>query len=212
MVRWIREFAAFTAAGLVGSAALADVPSPTHSTAPSYITLVGSRAGVPDSASGQFAVVVRGLTDNTFNGAAVVLDLSGCSDAAICSDQLDSGALVNCAAKTIRRFTNALGEVTFTALGGSNGSGMASTTTGCAGIYANGTFLRFATVSVLDLDGVNGVGANDLSVWLADFGTGIPYGRDDYDHDGRIGANDLSVWLNAFGSGASGNSCTSSCP
>src|SRR5262249_49284417 len=101
----------------------------------------------------------------------------------------------------------------FTILGGSNGAG-ATTLLGGGRIFANGVQFGSPTVSAFDLDGVNGVGANDLSIWLADFGTpGNPaYGRSDYDCSGGVGVNDLAVWIAAFGSGAQVQSCSATCP
>ena len=46
----------------------------------------------------------------------------------------------------------------------------------------------------------------------ADFGSGVNYGRCDYDCSGGIGANDLALWLTTFGSGTMAQSCVSSCP
>ena len=212
MTGLVRKATLLTAAGLlVASAAMAGVPSPTLSTTPSCITLVGSLSGTPDAA-GQFTVVVRDLAGNPLNGASVVIDLSNCLDLAICDDQLDANALVNCGAKTTRKFTNALGSVTFIVLGGSNGGGNASTLLGGGRIYANGTLIQSPTVSAFDLDNAGGVGANDLSAWLGDFGAGQPFGRSDYDCSGNIGANDLSLWLGEFGLGTSASSCAVSCP
>ena len=76
----------------------------------------------------------------------------------------------------------------------------------------NGTLTEFPTVSAYDLDGSGGVGANDPSAWLGDFGDGRPFGRSDYDCSQSIGANDLSLWLAAFASGTMGESCVSHCP
>lgn len=67
-------------------------------------------------------------------------------------------------------------------------------------------------MSAFDLNGETGVGANDLSAWLGDFGTGDPYGRSDYDCSGNVGANDFSLWLTAFGAGTQLASCAASCP
>ena len=102
--------------------------------------------------------------------------------------------------------------MTFVVLGGSNGGGNASTLLGGGKIFANGTLLQTPTVSAFDLDNAGGVGANDLSAWLTDFGSGNPYGRSDYDCSGGIGANDLSLWLGEFGNGTSASSCAASCP
>jgi hypothetical protein len=212
MTGLVRKATLLSAAGmLIASAAMAGVPSATNSTAPACITLVGSLAGVPDAA-GQFTITVRDLANNPLNGASVVIDVSGCTDIAICNDQLDVNALVNCGAKTTRKFTDALGNVTFTVLGGSNGGGNATTLTNGGKIFANGTLIKQPTVAAFDLDGAGGVGANDLSAWLGDFGSGNPYGRSDYDCSGNIGANDLSLWLGEFGAGTSASSCAVACP
>jgi hypothetical protein len=214
MTGLVRKATLLTAAGmlLIASAAMASVPSAANSTTPACITLVGSLAGAPDNAAGQFTVIVRDLANNPLNGASVVCDFSGCLDIAICNDQLDANATVNCGAKTTRKFTDALGSVTFTVLGGSNGGGNASTLLNGGKIFANGTLIQQPTVAAFDLDSAGGVGANDLSAWLGDFGSGNNYGRSDYDCSGNIGANDLSFWLTAFGSGAMSVSCASHCP
>jgi len=209
MTGLVRKAMLFTAAGcLIASAAMAGVPSPGNSSVPPCIHLVGSLAGTADPV-GAFTVTVRDLANNVLSGASVVVDLSGCSDISICNNQLDAGALVNCPAKTTRKFTNIAGQVTFTVLGGSNGSGNATTLLGGVKIYANGTLIGSPTGSVFDLDGSNGVGINDLSVWLTDFGaSGNPaFGRSDFDCSGSVGINDLSVWLTEFGAGSSAASC-----
>ena len=186
---------------------------PPNCTVPTRISLVGTHAGAPDGA-GSFTVVVRDLTNNPTNGASVVVDLSNCTDLALCSDQSDPAALVNCVAKTTRKFTNITGSVSFTVLGGSNGSGNASTLLNGARIYANGIPIGSPTASAFDLDGSHGVGINDLSVWLTDFATAgsPPFGRSDFDGDGSLGINDLSVWVTAFGAGGSVAGCAASCP
>ena len=67
-------------------------------------------------------------------------------------------------------------------------------------------------IAIYDLDGVNGLGANDLSLWFGDFGSGQYIGRADYDFSGDLGANDLSLWADAYGRGASSESGTDLCP
>jgi hypothetical protein len=200
-----------TAGLLIASPAMAGVPSAAQSTTPTCISLVGSNGGIPDPV-GTFTVVVRDLANNPLNGASVVIDLSGALDLKICNDQLDANALVNCGAKTTRKFTDVSGSVTFDVLGGSNGSGNASTLLGGGKIFANGTLIQTPTVSAFDLDSSSGVGANDLSAWLKDFGLAQPYGRSDYDCSGGVGANDLSLWLKEFGTGLSSSSCVATCP
>lgn len=213
MTGLLRKAALLAAAGVfITSAAFAGVPSPGNSTVPACFTLVGNTAGTPDAAAGAFSITVRDLANNPLNGASVVIDLSGATDLSICDDQLDAGALVNCAAKTSRKFTDALGAVSFTVLGGSNGAGNAATLIGGGKIYANGVLIGSPTVAAYDLDGSSGVGANDLSAWLTDFGSGNPFGRSDYDCSGGVGANDLSFWLTEFGAGTSSASCAVACP
>jgi hypothetical protein len=207
MTGLVRKAMLLTAAGcLVASVAAAGVPSAANSTVPGGIRLVGSKAGVPDP-HGTFSIVVRDLANNPLNGASVVIDLSGCGDLNLCSEQLDAGATVTCPAKTTRKFTDISGTVTFTVLGSSHG--LASELQGAGRIYANGTLIGSPTVAAFDLDGASGVGINDLSRWLIDFGTSgnPPFGRSDLDLGGTVGINDLSRWLQEFGFGTSLTSC-----
>ena len=197
---------------LVPSLSGASPPSPANSTAPACISLVGSNGGVPALAVGQFQVVYRDLANNPIANAAVVIDLSSAPDLHICADQFDADATVDCVHKTVTKHTAANGSVNFTILGGSNGAGNAVTLLNGGKIFANGTLIQSPTVSAFDLDGAAGVGANDLSAWLTDFGSGQNFGRDDYDCSNTVGANDLSVWLTAFGSGTMAESCVASCP
>jgi pimeloyl-ACP methyl ester carboxylesterase len=204
--------AVFALLALTAIGAQANLPSVANSATPASIRLVGALGGVPDAVAGQFKIVVNDIGDRPINECLIVIDLSNCADLTICSDQSDPNALTNCAAKTVRKFTNALGEVTFTLLGGSTGAGHASSLANSARIFGNGELLGTPSVSSFDLDGAGGVGAGDLSVWLADFGSGVNWARSDFDGSGTVGAGDLSEWLAVFGSGASTQSCTSSCP
>jgi len=208
----LRSILALGLLALVSTGSYAGGPNPNLSTTPGFIRLVGATGGAPDATAGQFTVVARDPANNPVNGASIVLDLSNCTDLAVCSDQMDANALVNCAAKTVRKFTNALGMVTFTVLGRGTGAGNAASLAHSARIYGNGTLLGSPSVSAFDLDGSGGVGAGDLSVWFGDFGSGVPYERSDFDGSGTIGADDLSEWLGVFGVGGSTQSCAASCP
>jgi hypothetical protein len=211
MTGLVRKATLLTAAGLLAaSAAMAGVPSAANSTTPACVSLVGSTAGVADPV-GTFNVIVRDLANNPLSGASVVIDISGCSELAICNDQLDANALVVCVSKTTRKFTDGLGSVTFTVLGGGNGS-PAATLLGGGKIFANGTLIASPTVSAYDLDGLSGTGAVDLSRFLTDFASGQNYGRSDFDCTGSIGAVDLSRWLTVFAGGTSQSSCVQACP
>ncbi len=191
---------------------LASPPSPANSTVPACIYLVGSYAGVPAQAVGSFDVIIRDLANTPIQGAHVVIDLSLCPDLHFCADQVDPAVDVDCTNKRVGKFTDQNGRATFVLLGGSNGAGNAVTLLSGGKIFWDGLLIGSPTVGAFDLDGAGGLGANDLSAWLTDFGTTINFGRCDYDCSGSMGANDLSVWLSAFGSGAQAESCTAACP
>ena len=214
MIRLLQKAILVTAGGLlIASAAIAGVPSPGSSSVPPSFAMVGSLAGTPDP-FGRFTVTVRDLANNPMSGASVVVDFSNCVDLKICCDQADSACITCCIKHTLRKLAGLNGSVSFIVLGGSTGSGNAVSLLGCPKIYANGVLLGSPTASAFDLDGANGVGINDLSVWLTDFGTaGNPtFGRSDFDGSGSVGINDLSVWLTMFGNGASAASCTTVSP
>jgi len=189
----------------------ASPPSPANSTTPGCITLVGTAGGVP-APEGQFQVVVKDLANNPVVGAVVSVDLLSCPDLHLCADQLDPNAVVDCVNKRVNKITDGSGSVFFTVLGGSNGAGNALTLLNGGRIYENGTLIGLPTVSTFDLDGQGGVGANDLSAWLTDFGSGQNFGRSDFDCSNGVGSNDLSLWLSAFASGTMTSSCAASCP
>ena len=195
---------------LAPASARATTPSPTNSTAPACITLVGSD-GTDASALGTFTVSHRDLANNVIVGAQIVVDLSNAPDVRLCAQQVAPGVIVDCPNGRATAITDANGVATFTLLGGSIGGTGISLQNG-GRIYADGVLIKAPTVAAYDLDGQGGVGANDLSAWLGDFGTGNPYGRGDYDCSGGLGANDLSFWILAFGAGTQFVSCAASCP
>ena len=180
-----------------------------NSSIPSCIRLVGRDAlGVPDPA-GAFLVVVRDLANNPMPNVLVRVDLSPAPDMQLCPTQAP-GLVVSAApgAMYVEGRTDASGVFSASIVGGSNGAGGAVTLLNGGRIYADGVLLGSPTVSAFDLDGSGGVGINDLSVWLGDFGAIMNYGRSDYDCSGALGVNDLSVWLMALGSGRSLASCS----
>ena len=206
MTGLVRKATLLAAGGLlIASAAMAGIPSAALSSVPTCISLVGSAAGVPD-ALGNFSVTVKDLAGNPINGASVVVDLSGCHDLALCNEQLDAGALVNCPAKTTRKFTNALGVVSFDVLGGGNGT-PASTLLGGGKVFANGVLIGTPTVAAYNLDGQLGVAGGDLALFLSDFASGQNFGRSDFDCSNSIGGGDLAFWLTGFAGGGSATFC-----
>lgn len=187
-------------------------PSPPNATVPPCISLVGSYAGVPAHAAGQFYVVMRDLANNPMPDAVITIDLSNIPELQLCADQLDPDVVVNCPLKTVSKRTDATGTAFFTILGRSHGA--AVTLQHAGRVFANGSLIAAPTVSAFDLDGAAGIGVNDLSVWLTDFGTpGNPaFGRSDFDCSGTVGINDFSILLTAYGRGDQLESCTGSCP
>lgn len=174
-----------------------------NSTAPACIRLVGLAQGVPAAAFGEFEVVLRDLPGLPVPGVAVAIDLQGVPELVLASDPHDPLVTVVTPGKRVSKLTDANGSVRFTLVGRGNGQPPSTLLNG-GRIYAGPTdeLIGSPTVSAFDLDGVGGVGANDLSLWFQDFGGSQPYGRSDFDCSGTIGANDFSVWLAAFGSGA----------
>jgi hypothetical protein len=212
MTGLVRKATLLAAASLlIASAAMAGVPSATLSTVPDCISLVGSSSLVPDPL-GTFQITVLDLAGNPLNGASVVVDLSGCNDLALCDDQLDANAVVACIPKTTRKFTDALGQVSFTVLGGGNGN-PASTLLAGGKVFANGVLIGTPTVAAYNLDGQLGVAGGDLALFLSDFASGQNYGRSDFDCSNSIGGGDLAFWLTGFANGGSAVFCTAgSCP
>jgi hypothetical protein len=188
------------------------VPSPANSTTPAMIALVGTRNGVPADAKGSFEVTIRDLANNPVAGAPVIVDLSNIPELHLCADPLDPDALVDCATKRVTKRTDALGRVRFTLLGGSVAGSPLRSPRSSGRSFWGGMLIGAPTVAAYDLDGANGVGVNDLSLWLEDFGTGLDIGRGDYDGSGVLGVNDLSLWLGVFGSNACLESCVTACP
>lgn len=187
------------------------VPSPANSTAPSYIALMG-RTGGAVSPLGGFEVVVRDLANNPVAGARIVVDLGLCTDLHLCADPQEAGTTVDCVNRRVSRLTDAAGQAHFTLLGGSVGVTADRSPHHMGRIFWEGKLIAAPTVAAYDLDGANGLGVNDLSVWLDDFGSTLDIGRSDYDGSGSVGANDLSFWLAVFGSDTCLESCTTACP
>lgn len=194
----------------------ADLPAPGEMTVPAHITLVGHVSGSPDAA-GTFEVIVRSFPNTPVPSSMVLVDFSNAPDIRLSSDVAGPGAVVDCPTRTVRAITDVNGRVVFTIVGGS-GAGAAqclpegSSCTGKVRIYADGMWIGEAPVSAFDLDGTAGVSGGDLSVWLADFATGLHPLRSDYDGSAFVGGGDLSLWLARFGSGGSQQSGGTYCP
>ena len=73
---------------LAARGSLAGPASRFNSTIPNHILRVGSHAGASDG-RGTFTVAIHDFANNPMNNRDVVIDLSGCTDLRLCSDQLD---------------------------------------------------------------------------------------------------------------------------
>ena len=186
---------------------------------PSFVDIVGTVAGVPDTL-GTFCVRAHDLGNNPLPGQPVTIDFGACTDLAICRAQLP-GDIVDCPTHTITATTNAAGVVCFTVVGAAknwpapvSGPGSNSIVVQVAGITC-----AHATAVVYDESGaatagVKGVDVSDLRSLLADWGSGIYYGRSDFNHDGPpLSSLDLRAWLVRWGTGTSNDGCaTTYCP
>ncbi len=220
MTGLVRKAALMAALGLlVSAAAMASVPSPCNSTLPCGIQVIGSSAGAADP-NGAFSITVRDLANNPVANSSVVLDFSACcNDVRLSSTQLDPGLTL--VGKTVRAIANGSGVASFKVMGAATPSDP-TPAAGCVKVYADGVLLTEGSCqpsalqcAVYDLNGAGGgpgVGAADLSRWLADFfSSPAPYrARSDYDYavlcSKAIGAADLSKWLALFfAAGSTGN-------
>jgi hypothetical protein len=141
----------------------------------------------------------------------VEVRILNCPGARLSSNAYLAGATIRCDTHGALATTDNNGEVRMTIVGGGTAGGPAGAGP-CVQIYASGVFLGFATLAYPDMDGSGGVGANDLALWLGDFGSGEDIGRSDYDGTGLLTANDLSMWLGIFGAGGSFQSAAAYCP
>ena len=187
------------------------IPSAVNSTVPPMLRLVSVDGLGTPSPSGRYRVVVRDFFNNPIQGSLVILEFLNCSGVVFASSGYPAGITADCRPthRTVRRITNAQGEADFvvpgTAVPGQGNS------TQCLKVYAEGTWLADVSVSTADLSGADGVGANDLSLWLQAFAIGDA-SLADLDGSGGVGANDLSEWLSIFGSGLELATPSALCP
>jgi hypothetical protein len=199
---------------LAASVAMAGIPDPATSTVPSYISLVGCKAGVADP-YGAFTVTVNDAAGNPVQGCEVKIVFA--ADLKIYDAMV--GLAVDCVNRTVTATSDASGVASFTITGAtinSNGVAAGSGANG-ATVYACEIALGQATVCVFDESGAVGglgVSAIDLGGWVGDFGKlgTIGYkGRSDFSHDGVISAIDLGYWVARFGAGNSASTCGTLC-
>jgi len=188
-----------------------NIPSPTLSTVPTLVLLVSRDVeGVADP-FGEVLIVVRDWCGRLLPDRVVEISIVACPGARMAASGYPPGFTVDCSPtrKSLRRLSDANGEARFVVAGAAVPG--ANQSVACAEVRADGALLGRPYLAIPDLDGADGVGANDLSLWLAEFGAGDA-GQGDFDGDGAIGANDLSVWLMVFAGGGSTVTPAPLCP
>jgi hypothetical protein len=185
--------------------------SPANSTLPFHVLMVGLREGVPDTTLGAFTIVARDANGTPEPGKTIEFRILNCPAARLATDQAQPGVSTRCATWGVTAVTDLNGIVRFAVVGGSEAQGLHGMGP-CAQVYSNGLAIGTVRVAYLDLDGSGGLGANDISVWLADFATGEPIGRSDFNGDTFLTADDLSVWLQIWGDGRQVESPAAYCP
>ena len=81
----------------------------------------------------------------------------------------------------------------------------------CLQIFVEGSFFGSVPIATADLNGIDGVNAGDLSLFLSAFIAG-DIGQADLDGSGTIGSADLSVWLGIYSGGGSLATPSPLCP
>lgn len=188
--------------------ARADVPSPSNSTTPHCISVLGYDASGVLDPIGEFTVIERDLANQPIRNGLIVVDFSDCPELRFCADQHQPGVIVHCPTRTVRRFTDANGRATFRVAGWFVPTPPPPDTPyNSAKIFADGVLFGRPSIQIYDLDG-NGLGAADLSLWLADLFSGNNPPRGDYDCSGSLGASDLSQWLTVYFANGSPANCS----
>lgn len=200
------------AVALLAPAAFGD-PSPTYSSVPPWLNVVTPHPWGLEPAD-VYTVVVRDEVGDPVPGVQVVLDFGACNHIRFAAEQVTpSDVVVDCASDTMRALTNASGTATFVVYGSVVSRVPTVSDVGCVTVYAGfpRVELGHSSVRSYDLDGFNGLTANDLSLFLCDLGIGQYVARCDYNGTGGVNALDLTLWLtkymNARGNGRTATRC-----
>ena len=227
MTGLVRKATFFVVCGLLATAAVASagVPYPGNCTVPAFINIVGSSSNVVDAA-GAYTVVVRDQGNNPIPGTVcqVTLDFTGCTDLKLCSTQLDANITSkSCIVSnvSVTGIPDGTGTITFKVMGAAinKSAPVAGPGLNCVAVQACGVTIGHATAVVFDENGAaaggsNGVETTDFVSLLKDWGSGVYYGRSDFNHAGPpLSPLAFSPWLTRWGAGSSTNGCTSTfCP
>ena len=193
--------------GTLASAAtaVAQIPYPGLCIVPSFIRVVGYSGTTPD-ARGTFLIELRDIGNYPIPYSLVSIEFGNCTDMRLCKDFRDN---VDCPTAVVSKLTDANGDATFTIVGGGRNSGASP---GCVTIRADNVPIGTATAVVFDENGAlggNGVSLADFVPLLRDWGTGIYFGRSDFNLSGppMLTAADFVSWLRTWGDGSSRDGC-----
>ncbi len=198
MWRLVR-FILIAAMVLLPTAARSD-PSPVTSVVPPVIRLLTAQPYGP-AIGDVYTVIVNDEFGIPIPEVPVFLDFAPCSHVMFAAEQEFSHLLaIDCAAETLRVLTDEAGVANFLVYGSMVQRTPMITDVGCVAVYAGrpAVLLGFASAVTFDLDGVNGLTANDLAMFMCDFGEAFPYARTDYDATGDVGINDLTLWIQKY--------------
>jgi len=185
----------------IASPALAAGPaSAANSTVPVGIALVAGN-GVAVDPSGAATITVRDVGNFPMANVTVTFSIGACLDLVLSAVQPDPGLTFSCTAGTASKVTDALGQVTFDLAGHVQDHSLL-VGAGCGTLTVGSVVIGHPTVTAMDQDGVNGVDTmGDLALWEQDFGSAQYHGRSDFDLSGSVGASDVSLLLARYGSG-----------
>ncbi len=213
MTGLVRKATLLSAVGLVvAGAASAGVPNATNSTKPSCIVTTGYASPATPDPAGAVTYVIRDAGNTPVPNAEVVLDFTACTDVKLSQNISGANLVTTCASKRVTGTTNGLGVLVVNVVAGGNGNLAPRVTNACVAVTVNSVPFPNISASTFDRDGVNGIGAGDLSLVIFDFVNFPAAGRSDFDCSGTVGAGDQSILLADFVSGASALSGSPYCP
>ena len=197
MTGLVRKAILLSAVGvLVAGAAMAGVPNAGNSTKPASINTTGY-TNPPDPA-GAVQYVIRDLNNLVVPNAEIVLDFTACTDVRLSQNISGANLVTTCASKRVTGNTDGLGVLTVNVVAGGNGNSPPRAVRECVAVTVNSVPFPNINAATFDRDGINGVGAGDVSLVLADFFGGLNPGRSDFDNSGVVGAGDLGILLGIF--------------
>jgi hypothetical protein len=182
-----------------GSVADAKVAYPPHCESPALLVGSVSGAALPSCTAGTGAAcrgmrfVVRDASQVPLSGVTVFLDFSRTAIRLLGDDR--PGTVVDCAARTIQRVTDATGTVEFSPRFVGSGEGVV--------VLADGaTFALLRAVST-DVDGDGTTGVEDFMRVAADYASGAPNPPTDFDpctpgSGGRTTLTDFTIFVQEY--------------